>query len=56
MTMRQLTVGKMFYIAAAAILLIGGIGSPLVPSPGLWGLFCIALGGLFAETPARRFW
>ncbi|MEI8395812.1 MAG: hypothetical protein WCF85_13815 [Rhodospirillaceae bacterium] len=56
MTMRPLTVGRLFYIAAAVILFIGGIGSPLIPGPVIWGLFCMAVGNLFAETPARRFW
>jgi hypothetical protein len=54
--MHPLTIGKIFYIAAAVILFIGGIGSPVIPSAGLWGLFCIALGNLFGDTPARRFW
>jgi len=54
--MRPMTIGKMLYIAAAVILFIGGIGSPVIPSPGIWGLFCIALGHLFGDMPARRFW
>jgi fatty acid desaturase len=56
MTLRTLTIGNIFYIAAAIILFIGGIGSPVIPSAGIWGLFCIALGHLFGDTPARPFW
>lgn len=51
-----MTVGRMLYIAAAVILFTGGIGSPLIPNPPIWGLFCMALGSVFANTPARRFW
>ncbi len=56
MTLRPMTVGKLLYIAAAVILFIGGIGSPIIPSPVLWGLFCIALGNLLGDMPVRRFW
>jgi len=56
MTIGPMTIGKLFFIAAAIILFIGGIGSPVIPEPGIWGLFCIALGCFFGDTPARRFW
>ena len=51
-----MTVGRIFYIVAAAILFIGGTGFPLIPSPVIWGLFCIALGLVFDQYVARRFW
>jgi hypothetical protein len=56
MTMAPMTIGRVLYIIAAVILFSAGIGSPLVPEPGIWGLFCIACGNLFGDAPARRFW
>ncbi len=53
MTLQPITTGKMLYIAAAVVLFVGGIGSPIIPNPALWGLFCIVLGTLFGKTPAR---
>ncbi|HLA83288.1 MAG TPA: hypothetical protein VJL29_00725 [Thermoguttaceae bacterium] len=39
-----MTIGMIFYVAAAAILLLAGIGVRAVPNPEIWGLFCIAIG------------
>ena len=40
-----MTVGMLFYVIAAIVLFLGGIGSTVVgPNPVVWGLFCIALG------------
>jgi hypothetical protein len=33
-----------FYIVAAVVLFVGGIGSTAIPNPVIWGLFCIAMG------------
>jgi hypothetical protein len=45
-----MTVGMIFYVIAAIVLFLGGIGSTIVgPSPVIWGLFCIALGLLLDE-------
>ena len=44
-----MTIGMIFYIIAAIVLFLGGIGSPAIPNPTTWGLFCIALGLLLAE-------
>jgi hypothetical protein len=33
-----------FYIVAAIVLFVGGIGSTAIPNPVIWGLFCIAMG------------
>ena len=40
----SMTIGMIFYIVAAIVLFLGGIGSTLVPNADIWGLFCIALG------------
>ena len=39
-----MTIGTVFYVVAAVVLFLGGIGSTLVPNPVIWGLFCITLG------------
>ncbi len=39
-----MTIGMIFYIIAAVVLFLGGIGSTIVPNPVIWGLFCITLG------------
>jgi hypothetical protein len=49
-------VGRVLYVIAAVILFIGGIGSPLIPNPVIWGLFCLALGLVFDQYVTRRFW
>ena len=43
-----MTVGMIFYVIAAIVLFLGGIGSSIVPNAVIWGLFCIALGLLLA--------
>ncbi len=42
-----MTIGMIFYIVAAIVLFLGGIGSTAIPNPVIWGLFCIVLGILF---------
>jgi hypothetical protein len=44
-----MTVGMIFYVIAAIVLFLGGIGSTIVPNPVIWGLFCITLGLLLDE-------
>jgi hypothetical protein len=44
-----MTIGMIFYIVAAIVLFLGGIGSPAIPNALTWGLFCIALGLLLDE-------
>ena len=39
-----MTIGKIFYVIAAIVLFIGGIGSTVIPNAVIWGLFCITLG------------
>jgi hypothetical protein len=40
-----MTIGMLFYIIAAIIFFLIGIGSAIMGANGLvWGLFCIALG------------
>jgi hypothetical protein len=39
-----MSIGMIFYVIAAIVLFLGGIGSIIVPKPEIWGLFCIALG------------
>jgi len=40
-----MTIGMLFYIVAAIILFLSGIGSTVLgPNAPTWGLFCIALG------------
>ena len=43
-----MSIGMIFYIVAAVVLFVGGIGSTVIPNPVIWGLFCIALGLLLA--------
>ena len=44
-----MTIGKIFYILAAIVLFLGGIGSMVIPNPVIWGLFCVTLGLLLNE-------
>jgi hypothetical protein len=41
----RMTIGMIFYIIAAIIFFLGGVGSTVIgPNPSIWGLFCLALG------------
>jgi len=44
-----MTIGMIFYVLAAIVLFLGGIGSPAIPNPTIWGLFCIAVGLVLGE-------
>ena len=44
-----MTIGNIFYIVAAVVLFVGGIGVTVLPNPGIWGLFCVALGLLLDD-------
>jgi hypothetical protein len=44
-----MTIGLIFYIIAAVVLFLGGIGSAVIPNPVIWGLFCITLGLLLDD-------
>ena len=39
-----MTIGRIFYVIAATVLFLGGIGATFVPNPVIWGLFCVAMG------------
>lgn len=39
-----MTIGMIFYLVAAIILFLAGIGVTAIPNPTIWALFCIALG------------
>ena len=39
-----MTIGHIFYVIAAIVLFLGGIGARVIPNPDIWGLLCIALG------------
>ena len=51
-----MTFGRILFIVAAVVLFLGGIGSPLIPAPMIWALFCIALGLALDDVVVRRFW
>ena len=44
-----MTIGMIFFVIAAIVLFLGGIGSSIVPNAVIWGLFCIALGLLLGK-------
>lgn len=44
-----MTIGMIFYVLAAIVLFLGGIGSSVIPNPLIWGLFCIVMGLLLDE-------
>ena len=46
-----MTIGTIFYVVAAIVLFLGGIGSMIIPKPVFWGLFCITLGLLLSGYP-----
>lgn len=40
-----MTIGMIFYVIAAIIFFLTGIGSTVAgPNPTVWGLFCVAVG------------
>ena len=43
-----MTIGRIFYVIAAILFFLGGIGATFIPKPDIWGLFCIAMGLLLA--------
>src|SRR5258708_30580384 len=46
----QMTIGMIFYVLAAVIFFLAGVGSTAIgPNPVTWGLFCLALGLLLDE-------
>jgi hypothetical protein len=49
-----MTIGKIFFIIAAIVLFIGGIGSTIIPNTEIWGLFCIAIGLVLGDYDFRR--
>jgi len=44
-----MTIGMIFYLIAAIVLFLGGIGSTAIPNNLTWGVFCIALGLLLDD-------
>jgi hypothetical protein len=44
-----------FYVIAAIVLFLGGIGSTAIPNTITWGVFCIALGLLLDEYSLSGF-
>jgi hypothetical protein len=49
-----MAIGKIFFIIAAIVLFIGGIGSTIIPNTVLWGLFCMAIGLVLGDYDFRR--
>ena len=39
-----MTIGTVFFVLAAIVLFLGGIGSTIIPNAVIWGLFCLTLG------------
>jgi len=39
-----MSLGNIFFLAAAILLFLAGIGSTLLPNAHIWALFCVALG------------
>jgi hypothetical protein len=39
-----MTMGMIFFVIAAFILFLAGVGAMAVPNAMVWGVFCIALG------------
>ena len=44
-----MTFGMIFFIVAAILFFLAGIGATTIPNPSTWGLFCIALGLLLDD-------
>jgi hypothetical protein len=40
----HMTIGMLFYVIAAIVFFLGGIGATVIPNHVTWGLFCIAMG------------
>lgn len=49
-----MNLGMIFFLIAAIVLFLGGIGATAVPNPLLWGAFCIALGLLLTGVGFPR--
>ena len=49
-----MSLGMIFFVIAAVILFLGGIGMAAIPNPILWGVFCIALGLILGGVPLPR--
>jgi len=49
-----MNIGMIFYVIAAIILFLGGIGATVIPQPMLWGVFCIAMGLLLGGVGFPR--
>jgi hypothetical protein len=45
----HMTIGMIFYVLAAIVLFLAGIGITAIPNPLIWGLFCLVLGLLLDE-------
>jgi hypothetical protein len=45
----HMTMGMIFYVIAAVILFLAGIGVTAIPNPVIWGLFCVTLGLLLVN-------
>jgi hypothetical protein len=39
-----MSIGSIFFVIAAVVLFLGGIGSTIIPNSVIWGLFCMTLG------------
>ena len=44
-----MTIGMIFYMIAAVVLFLAGIGVTAIPNPVIWGLFCMVIGLLLDE-------
>jgi hypothetical protein len=44
-----MTLGRIFYIIAAIIFFLAGIGVTAIPNPMIWGLLSVTLGLLLAD-------
>jgi hypothetical protein len=49
-----MNMGMLFYLIAAIILFLAGIGATVIPNAIIWGLFCIALGLLLGGVAFPR--
>ena len=44
-----MTIGTIFFVIAAVVFFLGGIGSSIIPNAVTWGLFCVAMGLLLDD-------